>query len=254
MKLLEIRHLTKRYGKEGQPNSTLALREMNFSVEEGEFVAIMGESGSGKSTLLNVIATLDRPTSGEILLQGRNLMEVSEEDLAAFRRKNLGFVFQDFNLLEQFNNKDNILLPLVLSGEQVEEMEKRLQIVSEQLHIQAFLSKCPYEISGGQRQRIAIARAVIASPPLLLADEPTGALDSQTAQEMMEVFRTLNQSGQTILMVTHSHQAASYANRILTIKDGRIDCEHYNDERAMPTSAMTQPHLQSSVRKGEGVQ
>lgn len=252
MSLLTITNLTKRYGKEGERNSTLALNQMNFSVEEGEFLAIMGESGSGKSTLLNLIATFDRPTSGEITLQGQSLLEIKEDEIAAFRRNHLGFVFQNFNLLDQWSNRDNILLPLVLSGENIEEMEKKLKVVSQRLHLEELLEKFPYEVSGGQQQRIAIGRAVITSPSILLADEPTGALDSKTAQEMMEVFTDLNQKGQTILMVTHSYQAAAYAGRILMIQDGKVAREIKNEHTSPQAFFEKISQERMSFFKGEG--
>lgn len=200
----------------------MALLDVNFSVEQGEYVAIMGESGSGKSTLLNILAALDKPTEGKVFLKEKDLSKVKEKEMAAFRRNNLGFVFQDFNLLDTFSLKDNIFLPLVFSGTSHKEMERRLLPLADKLGIKNLLEKYPYEVSGGQKQRAAVARAVITQPQLLLADEPTGALDSKAAKELLKLFTSLNQDGQTILMVTHSVKAASTAGRILFIKDGRV--------------------------------
>ena len=195
---------------------------MNFSVEPREYVAIMGESGSGKTTLLNILAALDRPTGGKVYLKGRDLSSVKEKEIAAFRRQNLGFVFQDFNLLDTFSLKDNIFLPLVLSGRKYPEMEEKIKPIAQRLGIENILEKYPYEVSGGQKQRAAIARALITKPQLILADEPTGALDSRAADELLQLFAAINQDGQTILMVTHSIKAASSAKRILFIKDGIV--------------------------------
>ena len=191
-------------------------------MEWGEYVAIMGESGSGKTTLLNILAALDRPTSGQVLLNGKDLGKISEKDLATFRRENLGFVFQEFNLLDTFSVKDNIVLPLVLNGTNLKEMEKRLHPIAEELGIASLLDKYPYEISGGQKQRVAAARALITDPKLILADEPTGALDSKSTDDLLETFRKINFQGQTILMVTHSVKAASHAGRVLFIRDGEV--------------------------------
>ena len=198
------------------------MKNVNFSVESGEYVAIMGESGSGKTTLLNILAALDKPTEGKVYLKGNDLGNLKEKDIAAFRRQNMGFVFQDFNLLDTFSLKDNISLPLVLSGAKYNMMEKRLVPIAEKLGITQILDKYPYEVSGGQKQRAAIARALITKPQLILADEPSGALDSKAADSLMNLFTTINQDGQTILMVTHSVKAASSANRILFIKDGEV--------------------------------
>ena len=203
-------------------NQVQALSNLSFSVEEGEYVAIMGESGSGKTTLLNILAALDKPTGGEVLLNGKNIVEINEKEISAFRRENLGFVFQDFNLLDNFSLKDNILLPLVLSGVRYPEMEKRLHPITKRLGIEELLEKYPYEVSGGQKQRTAVARALISRPQLVLADEPTGALDSKAADELLQLFNAVNQEGQTILMVTHSTKAASHAKRVLFIKDGEV--------------------------------
>lgn len=222
MTILEVKNLKKIYTTRFGGNQVQALSNVSFSVEQGEYVAIMGESGSGKTTLLNILAALDQPTMGQVLLDGRALSGISERELAAFRRKNLGFVFQEFNLLDTFSIKDNILLPLVLSGRAVSEMEKRLEPLAEQLGIADLLEKYPYEISGGQKQRAAVARAIITDPKLILADEPTGALDSKSTDELLQVFQNINDMGQTILMVTHSTKAASHANRVLFIKDGEV--------------------------------
>ena len=197
-----------------------ALSDVSFSVETGEYVAIMGESGSGKTTLLNILAALDQPTSGKVFLDGKDLTMVKEREIAAFRRDNLGFVFQDFNLLDTFSLKDNIFLPLVLAGKSPKEMELRLNPIAEQLGITHLLEKYPYEVSGGQKQRAAVARALISKPKLILADEPTGALDSKSTDGLLDVFSAIHATGQTILMVTHSTKAASRADRILFIKDG----------------------------------
>ena len=199
-----------------------ALRNVNFDVEEGEYTAIMGESGSGKTTLLNILASLDRPTAGSVLLDGRDISKIKESELAAFRRDHLGFVFQEFNLLDTFSIEDNVYLPLVLAGKSYEEMKRRLDPIAAKLGITDILKKYPYEISGGQKQRAAAARALITEPRLLLADEPTGALDSRSTDELLRLFGEINRGGQTILMVTHSVKAASHANRILFIKDGEV--------------------------------
>ncbi|EKU50142.1 ABC transporter ATP-binding protein [Staphylococcus massiliensis] len=228
--LLDIQNLKKIYGKGN--NQITALNQMNFSIEKGEFVAIMGESGSGKSTLLNIIATFDEPTEGMIYLDGNDISKLKNKDVAKFRRESLGFVFQDFNVLHTMDNKDNILMPLVLSNKQPKEMMPRLEKVTSMLGISHLVDKYPYEISGGQQQRVAIARALISNPSLLLADEPTGALDSNTSEEIMNVFRDINASNQTLLMVTHSIKDASYANRVLFIKDGELFHEIYRGEEA----------------------
>lgn len=207
-----------------------ALENVNFSVDQGEYVAIMGESGSGKTTLLNILAALDRPTSGSVILDGMELSSVKENEMAAFRRKNLGFVFQEFNLLDTFSIKDNILLPLVLSRVPVSELEGKLDPIASALRISDILEKYPYEVSGGQKQRAAAARAVITGPKLLLADEPTGALDSKSTDSMLETFEQINKNGQTILMVTHSVKAASHAGRVLFIKDGEVYHQLYRGD------------------------
>lgn len=222
MSILEVKNVKKVYTTRFGGAKIQALENMNFSVEQGEFVAIMGESGSGKTTLLNILASLDKPSGGEVLLNGKDLTLIKEKEISAFRRDNLGFVFQDFNLLDNFSLKDNILLPLVLQGKTVEDMEQRLAPIARRLGIAELLAKFPYEVSGGQKQRTAVARAIITNPQLILADEPTGALDSKASAELLKVFREINSDEQTILMVTHSTKAASHANRILFIKDGEV--------------------------------
>lgn len=222
MALLDVRNVKKIYHTRLGSTSVEALRDVSFSVEPREYVAIMGESGSGKTTLLNILAALDRPTGGKVYLKGRDLNTVKERELAAFRRQNLGFVFQDFHLLDTFSLKDNIFLPLVLSGRKYPEMEKKLQPIAKILGITDILEKYPYEVSGGQKQRAAVARALITQPQLILADEPTGALDSRSADELLGLFTTIHENGQTILMVTHSVKAASSAGRVLFIKDGEV--------------------------------
>lgn len=222
MALLEVNNLKKTYTTRFGGNEVQALTNVSFSVENGEFVAIMGESGSGKTTLLNIVASLDKPTSGEILLNGQNIVGIKEKDISDFRRKNLGFVFQDFNLLDNFTVEDNIYLPLVLAGKNYQQMNLLLTPLAEKLEITDLLKKRPYEISGGQKQRTAIARALITNPALILADEPTGALDSKAADKLMKMFIRINEEGQTILMVTHSVRAASCAKRVLFIKDGTV--------------------------------
>ena len=222
MAILEGNHLKKIYTTRFGGNQVQALSSINFSVEEGEYVAIMGESGSGKTTLLNILAALDKPTSGEVLLNGRNIVSIKEKEISAFRRDNLGFVFQDFNLLDNFSLKDNIFLPLVLEGVAPKEMEERLAPIAAKLGITEILAKYPYEVSGGQKQRVAVARALITKPQLILADEPTGALDSKATDSLLDLFGEINYEGQTILMVTHSTKAASHAKRVLFIKDGEV--------------------------------
>ncbi len=222
MTILEVSNVKKIYTTRFGGAKVQALSNVSFTVEEGEFVAIMGESGSGKTTLLNIIASLDKPTSGEVTLKGMTLSRIREKDIAAFRREHLGFVFQDFNLMDNFSVMDNIFLPLVLSGKKYPEMRERLKPIAEGLGISDIMKKYPYEISGGQKQRTAVARAVITNPELILADEPTGALDSKSADELLDIFRQINKSGQTILMVTHSNKAASKAGRVLFIKDGEV--------------------------------
>lgn len=230
MSLLHVEGLKKVYTTRFGGQQVEALRDVNFEVEEGEYVAIMGESGSGKTTLLNILAALDRPTAGSVLLDGKDLAGVRESDMAAFRRDHLGFVFQEFNLLDTFSLKDNICLPLVLAGKSWREMEQRLLPLTQRLGIDQLLAKYPYEVSGGQKQRAAVARALITEPRILLADEPTGALDSRATDELLDLFGQINAAGQTILMVTHSVRAASRAGRVLFIKDGRVFHQIYRGE------------------------
>ena len=222
MPLLEVNNLKKIYTTRFGGNQVQALSNVTFSVENGEYVAIMGESGSGKTTLLNILASLDKPSSGEVLLKGKNIVAIKESELATFRRDNLGFVFQDFNLLDSFSIKDNIFLPLVLSRKTYAEMERSVAPIAKKLGIQGILSKYPYEVSGGEKQRAAVARALITAPQLVLADEPTGALDSKATDYLLKLFTEINSDGQTILMVTHSTKAASHAGRVLFIKDGTV--------------------------------
>lgn len=222
MVILEVSNLKKIYTTRFGGQQVQALSNVSFSVEEGEYLAIMGESGSGKTTLLNMIAALDKPTSGHVLLAGQSLLAIPDAQISAFRRDNLGFVFQEFNLLDNFSVQDNILLPLVLSGKSYEEMAPRLTTVAAKLGIGDILGKFPYEISGGQKQRTAIARAIITRPKLILADEPTGALDSRSTDSLLRLFQEINGDGQTILLVTHSIKAASHAGRVLFIRDGEI--------------------------------
>lgn len=220
--ILEVNGLKKVYITRLGGNRVEALKNVNFSVSAGEYVAVMGESGSGKTTLLNILAALDKPTAGSVILDGKDLAAVKESDAAAFRRDNLGFVFQDFNLLDTFTIEDNIYLPLVLSGKPYREINKKILPIAEKLGITEILKKYPYEISGGQKQRAAVARALITSPKLILADEPTGALDSKATDELLRLFSEINRTGQTIIMVTHSVKAASSAGRVLFIKDGEV--------------------------------
>lgn len=222
MAILEVNNLKKVYTTRFGGAKVQALSNVSFTVEEGEYVAIMGESGSGKTTLLNILAALDKPTSGEVILGGKKLNAIKESQIAAFRRENLGFVFQDFNLLDNFSVQDNIFLPLVLAGKKYPEMKKALMPLAEELGIKDLLQKYPYEISGGQKQRTAVARALITGPQLILADEPTGALDSRSSDQLLDLFENINRAGQTILMVTHSTKAASHAGRVLFIKDGEV--------------------------------
>lgn len=222
MSILEVKGLKKTYSTRLGGNKVEALKNVNFTVEEGEYVAIMGESGSGKTTLLNILAALDKPTAGSVILDGKDLSKIKEAAVSAFRRDNLGFVFQDFNLLDTFTLEDNIYLPLVLAGKTYKEMSERLMPIAQTLGISDLLKKYPYEVSGGQKQRAAVARAIITNPKIILADEPTGALDSQSTDELLRMFSEVNTSGQTILMVTHSVKAASTAGRVLFINDGEV--------------------------------
>ena len=230
MTILDVQHVQKIYTTRFGGNRVQALSDVNFKVERGEYVAVMGESGSGKTTLLNILAALDRPTSGDVVLNGRSLNSIREKEIAAFRRDNLGFVFQDFNLLDTFSLRDNIYLPLVLAGRSVGEMEAALAPVARLLGIEGILEKYPYEVSGGQKQRAAVARALITSPQLVLADEPTGALDSRATDHLLELFSQVNRQGQTIVMVTHSVKAASHASRVLFIRDGALFHQIYRGE------------------------
>ena len=230
MALLEAKNIRKVYATRFGGNQVQALTDVSFTVDEGEYVAIMGESGSGKTTLLNILAALDRPTSGTVLLDGKDISAIRENQLAAFRRDQLGFVFQDFNLLDTFSLKDKILLPLVLQGMNWREMEANLLPIANQLRIANLLEKYPYEVSGGQKQRAAVCRALITHPRLILADEPTGALDSRATDALLDVFQQINQTGQTLLMVTHSLKAASRAGRILFIRDGQVYHQLYRGE------------------------
>lgn len=222
MALLEVNNLKKIYTTRFGGNHVQALSDVTFSMEKGEYVALMGESGSGKTTLLNIVATLDKPTSGEVILNENNIVNINDKEISAFRRENLGFVFQDFNLLDTFSLQDNIFLPLVLSGKHYAEMKERLQPIASELGISDILQKFPYEVSGGQKQRAAVCRALITRPQLILADEPTGALDSRATDNLLKMFSDINEAGQTILMVTHSAKAASHAKRVLFIKDGEV--------------------------------
>ncbi len=232
MELLEVNHIKKVYNTRLGSQQCVALKDISFEVSKGEFVAVMGASGSGKTTLLNIMASLDKPTSGEVLLEGVNMNLIKNKDISRFRRDNLGFVFQDFNLLDTFSIKDNILLPLVLANTPIEEMNKRLLPLTESLSISHLLDKLPYEVSGGEKQRAAFARAVITNPKILLADEPTGALDSKASANLLSKFEELNAIGQTILMVTHSTNAASYASRVLFIKDGELFNQIYRADNS----------------------
>lgn len=255
MKLLEVKNLKKIYTTRFGGNQVQALTNTSFSVEEGEFVAIMGESGSGKTTLLNIMATLDKPTSGQIILSGNNLTDVKDKEMSAFRRDNLGFVFQDFNLLDNFSVKDNIFLPLVLAKTNYKEMENKIAPIAETLGIKELLNKFPYELSGGQKQRVAVARALITDPKIILADEPTGALDSKSSDNLLKLFDKINKQGQTILMVTHSTKAASKANRVLFLRDGELFHQLYkanmSDEEMYAKISDT---LTMLLAGGEGVE
>ncbi len=222
MAFLEVSCLKKIYTTRFGGSQVQALSNVSFSAEEGEYVAIMGESGSGKTTLLNILAALDRPTGGRVILDGMDLGQIKDKEITMFRREHLGFVFQDFNLLDTFNLRDNIFLPLVLGRKSVQEMTDSLLPIAQKLGIRDILDKYPYEVSGGQKQRAAVARALITNPKLILADEPTGALDSKAANDLLTLLGEINRDGQTILMVTHSARAASRAGRVLFIKDGEV--------------------------------
>lgn len=250
MAILTVENVEKIYTTRFGGNQVQALRNVTFSVEEGEFVAVMGESGSGKTTLLNILAALDTPTRGRVLLDGKDMTGIREKDLAAFRREHLGFVFQDFNLLDTFSLKDNILLPLVLAGKKVPEMEAALKPLAEALEIDSLLKKYPYEVSGEQKQRCAVARALITDPRLVLADEPTGALDSRSTDQLLELLGRVNANGQTILMVTHSVQAASHASRVLFIKDGVVFQQLYRQGQSENQFYNTITSALSQLRAG----
>ena len=230
MAILEVRDLKKIYAGRFGGNQVQALKNVTFTVERGEYVAVMGESGSGKTTLLNLLAALDRPTSGTILLDGKDLSAIRDSDIAAYRRDHLGFVFQEFNLLDTFTLEDNIFLPLVLAGKSYGEMQRRLGPIAATLGIDGLLKKYPEEVSGGQKQRAAVARALITYPRLVLADEPTGALDSRSTDELLRLFSQINREGQTLVMVTHSIKAASHAGRVLFIKDGEVFHQLYRGQ------------------------
>ena len=230
MSLLEAKNIRKVYKTRFGGASVEALKNVSFTVEKGEYVAIMGESGSGKTTLLNIIAALDKATEGTVILDGMDLSRVKDKDVAKFRRDNLGYVFQEFNLLDTFSLEDNIYLPLVLAGKKHAEMKERLDNIAGTLGIADLLKKYPYEVSGGQKQRAAVARALITNPKMILADEPTGALDSKSSDELLALFKRVNQMGQTVLMVTHSTKAASNASRVLFIKDGTIFHQIYKGQ------------------------
>lgn len=232
MSILEVSHVKKIYSTRLGGNQVEALHDVSFSVEKGEYIAIMGESGSGKTTLLNILAALDKPTSGEVILDKNSLTKIKESQIASFRRDNLGFVFQYFNLLDTFSIKDNIFLPLVLAGKNHREMEQLLNPIARKLGISQLLNKYPYEVSGGQKQRTAVARALITAPKLILADEPTGALDSKASDELLSLFADIHKDGQTILMVTHSVRAASHAERVLFIKDGEVFHQIYRGDNS----------------------
>ena len=233
MMMLQVNNLKKIYTTRFGNTSIQALSNVSFSVEKGEYVSIMGESGSGKTTLLNILATLDKATSGEVFLNEKNISNIKEKEISTFRRDNLGFVFQDFNLLDTFNLQDNIFLPLVLAGKSYKEMSQRLEPIAKKLGIEKILKKFPYEVSGGQKQRCAVARALITNPQLILADEPTGALDSKSTDNLLKVFDTINDEGQTIIMVTHSIKTASHSKRVLFIKDGEIFHQIYRGNNSI---------------------
>ena len=257
MALLHVNELKKVYTTRLGGAKITALNGVNFTVEEGEFVAIMGESGSGKTTLLNILAGLDKPTSGQVFLNMRDIVSLNEKEISAFRRDHLGFVFQDFNLLDTFSLQDNIFLPLVLAGKKYDEMKQRIDPIAHRLGIWELLQKFPYEVSGGQKQRAAIARAIITRPELLLADEPTGALDSRSAGQILDIFADLNRSGQTILMVTHSLQAACRAGRVLFFQDGQVYHQIYrgtmNDDQLYQAVSATLTQLATSHERSVAV-
>lgn len=231
MQLLHLNHIQRTYN-ENSSHPVKALKDISFDVNPGDYIAIMGESGAGKSTLLNIIATLEKANAGEVLLNGQDLNDLTTDEAAKYRREHLGFIFQHFNLLDSLSNRDNIYLPLVLARAPINEMDQRLDPLAQSLGITKIIDRYPSEVSGGQQQRIAIARALITHPDLLLADEPTGALDSNTSNEILHLFDTVNQNGQTIIMVTHSAAAASHAKRTLFIKDGQIYHELFRGDKS----------------------
>lgn len=239
MSILEVSGLRKVYTTRFGGSRVEALRSVSFTVEQGEYVAIMGESGSGKTTLLNILAALDEPTAGTVRLEGRELHKIREKDAALFRRENLGFVFQEFNLLDTFTLEDNIYLPLVLAGMGYEDMRARLMPIAKLLGLTELLKKYPYEVSGGQKQRAAVARAIITEPKLLLADEPTGALDSHTGREVLGLLQQLHKQGHTVVLITHDNSIAVQADRIIRLEDGQVV---YDGDSHAP-EAMVQPTL-----------
>lgn len=230
--LLEVKHLKKIFKTRFSKEETTALVDIDFSVENGEYIAVMGESGSGKTTLLNILSTLEKPTSGQVLLNGEDITVIKEKEISVFRREHLGFVFQDFNLLDTLSVRDNIVLPLVLSRQDVKLMKERLSQLAPKLHIEELLEKQPFELSGGQKQRVAVARALISQPDLVLADEPTAALDFKNSEDLLNLFEEINKTGQTIIMVTHSSLAASHAKRVLFIKDGVLYHQLYRGNKS----------------------
>ena len=232
MNLLSVNNIKKIYSSKKSTNKIEALKDISFTVNQGEFIAIMGESGSGKSTLLNIIASFDKPTSGSVILKQKDISQIKNNEMASFRRDHLGFVFQDFNLLDNFNLRDNIALPLVLASKKHQQIETAVNHVAEKLSITSLLDKYPYEVSGGQKQKAAVARALVNNPDIILADEPTGALDSKSTQELLSLFKKINSTGETILMVTHSIKAASCANRVLFIRDGQIYHQLYKGDNS----------------------
>lgn len=252
MSMLQVNNLKKVYTSRFGGTRVQALTNVSFAVEEGEYVAIMGESGSGKTTLLNILAALDKPTAGEVVLDGKNISEIKEKDISAFRRDNLGFVFQDFNLLDTFSLEDNIYLPLLLAGKKYAEMSSRLAPIAKKLGISDILKKYPYEVSGGQKQRAAIARALITGPKLVLADEPTGALDSKATDALLKLFASINEDGQTIVMVTHSTKAASHAKRVLFLRDGEVFHQIYRAQMSTEDMYAKISVALTAVMRGNG--
>ena len=254
MSILEVSNLKKIYTTRFGASQVQALSNISFSVEEGEYVAIMGESGSGKTTLLNILAALDQPTDGEVILNGKKLQSVREKEIAAFRRKHLGFVFQDFNLLDNFNLRDNIYLPLVLSDTKYAEMEARLEPLAKKLGISQLLDKFPYEVSGGQKQRVAVARALITRPELILADEPTGNLDTAASIEIMEIFSELHKAGATVIVVTHEENIAAFTDRIIHFSDGQIIKDEINENQTKGSGKVHMKGLYRHFQKTAGTE